>query len=217
MSAYLRIVLCLAGGTALAGSPARAQRTTENAVQAASDAFGSSVGNERVGLYSAQNARGFNPVTAGNVRIEGMYFDLQAQLPERLFASSVIRVGLTAQGHPFTSPSGIADFSIRKPSGASVLSSTFNANRWGELELELDGQAHLTPKLDLGGGMSFGLEQFPWGGDRPYRSFAVIPRWRPSNSVEMMPFWAVVDAWGGDAQLVAFPSGDFFPPKIERR
>src|SRR5688572_12380615 len=91
----------LAGTATALAMPAAAQRTSENAVKAAGDAFGSSVGNERVGLYSAQSARGFNPVTAGNVRIEGMYFDLQAPLAERLFAGSSMRVGLTAQGYPF--------------------------------------------------------------------------------------------------------------------
>ena len=56
---------------------AQAQRADENAIVAASDAFGTSVGLQTVGLYSPTNARGFNPAQAGNLRIEGLYFDQQ--------------------------------------------------------------------------------------------------------------------------------------------
>ncbi len=51
---------------------ATAQRADENAVEAADDAFGTSVGNEKIGLYSASDVRGFSPVNAGNIRIEGL-------------------------------------------------------------------------------------------------------------------------------------------------
>jgi hypothetical protein len=46
-------------------APGLAQRANENAVASAQDAFGTSVGNERVGLYFPQSARGFSPVQAG--------------------------------------------------------------------------------------------------------------------------------------------------------
>ena len=51
--------------------PAVAQRADENAVRVAGDAFGTSVGNEKIGHYDAGNVRGYSPITAGNVRIEG--------------------------------------------------------------------------------------------------------------------------------------------------
>ena len=64
--------MCLAlPGTALA------QRADENVVTAAQDAFGTSIGTQSVGLYSPEDARGFNPQQAGNLRIEGLYFDQQ--------------------------------------------------------------------------------------------------------------------------------------------
>jgi iron complex outermembrane receptor protein len=81
-----------------------AQCTGENAVASAQDAFGTSVGNERVGLYSPVAARGFSPMQAGNVRIDGMYFDCQADLSQRLTSGNNVRVGLTAQGYPFGRP-----------------------------------------------------------------------------------------------------------------
>ena len=113
----MKKLLVSAGAAALLSNPqvAFAQRTGENPVASAEDAFGTSVGNERVGLYSPFNARGFSPVQAGNVRINGMYIDYQADLSERLMSGSNVRVGLTAQGYPFPAPTGVADFSLRLP------------------------------------------------------------------------------------------------------
>ena len=66
-------VLGLAGlltASAMAVPPTWAQRTDDNAVSSADDAFGSSIGDEEVGIYSPYRARGFSPVDAGNVRID---------------------------------------------------------------------------------------------------------------------------------------------------
>ena len=67
---------------AMLATPAMAQvnRTDDNAVTSADDAFGQSVGNERGGLYGADDVRGFSPVEAGNGRINGLYF-AQASMP----------------------------------------------------------------------------------------------------------------------------------------
>jgi hypothetical protein len=50
-------------------------RSDENAVTQAEDAFGFSVGRESLGIYNAGNVRGFSPIAAGNLRIDGLYFD----------------------------------------------------------------------------------------------------------------------------------------------
>lgn len=49
----------------------------------ADDAFGTAVGLQNVGLYSETDARGFNPQQAGNLRIEGLYFDQQTWVTSR--------------------------------------------------------------------------------------------------------------------------------------
>jgi iron complex outermembrane receptor protein len=72
----LAVVVTLSCG---AVSSVRAQRADENAIVAATDAFGTSVGLQTIGLYSPTNARGFNPTQAGNLRIEGLYFDQQTR------------------------------------------------------------------------------------------------------------------------------------------
>ena len=56
---------------------AAAQRVDDNAVTAADDAFGTTVGTQVIGLYDTDGARGFSPKDAGNLRIDGLYFDQQ--------------------------------------------------------------------------------------------------------------------------------------------
>ena len=90
-------------------------RADENAVTQAEDAFGFSVGRETIGIYNAGQARGFSPTAAGNVRIDGLYFDPVFGLQSTLVDSVSIKVGLSAQGYPFVAPSGIVDQSLRRP------------------------------------------------------------------------------------------------------
>src|SRR6185437_12867060 len=106
----------------LAAPQAWAQRAGENAVTGAADAFGTSIGNERTGIYNENDVRGFSPIQAGNARIEGLYFDKVGDENDRIFESSRIRVGIAAQGFAFPAPTGIEDFSLRAPGDATGLS-----------------------------------------------------------------------------------------------
>src|SRR5690242_21424753 len=74
-------------------------RSDENAVTQAEDAFGFSVGRESLGIYSAGNARGFSPTAAGNLRIDGLYFDQIASLQGTLLDSTSIKVGKIGRAH----------------------------------------------------------------------------------------------------------------------
>lgn len=206
--------------TALAiatASPALGQRTGENAVASAQDAFGTSVGNERVGLYFPQNARGFSPVQAGNVRINGMYFDFQTELNERLVSGSNVRVGLTAQGYPFPAPTGVADFALRLPGSEAVASTVVSVGPFGGPEIEIDAQLPLSETLGIAAGAGFGREEIYHGGERRLLTAAAVARWRPSDRLELIPFWSLQDARDGEAQPVVFTAGAYLPPRMERR
>ena len=179
-------------------------------------AFGTSVGNERVGLYSAFNARGFSPVQAGNVRIEGLYFDYQADLNDRLVQSSTVRVGLTALGYPFPAPTGIADFTIRKPGEAAVLSAILGYGPLGSARVELDGQLPLGERFGVAGGVGALNERLPYGGDRRLLTAAATARWRPSSRAEVTAFWNGARSDGQEAQPIVFTAGPYLPPVIPR-
>ena len=198
-------------------TPALAQRTGENPVASAQDAFGTSIGNERVGLYSPFSARGFSPVQAGNVRINGMYIDYQADLNQRLTSGSNVRVGLTAQGYPFPAPTGVADFSLRLPGSEAVASVVAGIGPFGGPRLEVDAQLPVTGTLGLGVGAAVGEQELYHGGEQSVLSGAVVARWRPAETVELIPFWSMLEEAGGEAQPIIFTAGAFLPPRIERR
>ena len=198
-------------------APALGQRANENAVEAAEDAFGTSVGNERVGIYAPGSARGFSPVQAGNVRINGMYFDFQAELNERLISGSNVRVGLTAQGYPFPAPTGVADFSLRLPGSEAVASTVLGIGPFGSQRVTVDAQLPATATLGFAAGAGVEKEEIYHGGERRLLTAAVVARWRPSDSVEIIPFWSMQDNNGGEAQPIIFTAGAYLPPPFERR
>lgn len=210
-----------AGSAVLAlcsSAPGLAQRSGENATKSADDAFGTSVGNERVGLYNPFNARGFSPVQAGNVRVEGLYFDYQADLQERLIAGSTMRLGLSAQGYPFPAPTGVADFTLRKPGTEAVLSVGAGLGPFGSQRLDLDGQIPLSTNLSLGGGVGYISEELHHGAARELITSAILARWRPIDNLEVIPFWSLARYSDQEAQRLYFTRNNaFLPPPMERR
>ncbi len=66
-------------------------------------------------MYNPSGVRGFSPQAAGNVRIDGLYFDQQGALSNRVIEGSVIRVGVTEIGYAFPAPTGIVDYELRHP------------------------------------------------------------------------------------------------------
>lgn len=214
-----RAGLCFGVIAAAAGfaAPAWAQRADENAVTSADDAFGASVGSEQVGLYSPFIARGFSPIDAGNVRIDGLFFDLQAGLSDRLVSGWTMHVGISTQGYPFPAPTGVADYALRPAGEDAVLSTIVGYGPFNGVRAEFDGQAPLSETLSLAAGASYDYAGQYIGGHRREASFAVIPHWRPTDSVEIVPFWSLADNRDQEAQPFIFTSGAFLPPKIERR
>jgi hypothetical protein len=93
----------------------RAQHASDDPVASANDGFGLTLGLESIGLYGPGFVRGFNPQTAGNVRIDGLYFDQHGALSNRVVEGSAIRIGISEIGYAFPAPTGIVDYDLRRP------------------------------------------------------------------------------------------------------
>jgi len=194
--------------------PARAQRTTENAITSASDAFGTSIGNEQIGLYRENNVRGFSPITAGNRRLEGLYFDLGGNgLTPRLTARSVVRVGLPALNYLFPAPSGIVDYSLR-PSGDELGASiAVGSSEYGGFLAEADLRIPVVPgRLSAAVGGHYQRRYFEDGRYGDYGAVAIIPTLRFGGG-SLTPFWsaAVTEV---DANPLLTTTGAWLPPVI---
>ena len=177
----------------LSAGPAFAQRAGENAVAEAEDAFGTVIGDEEIGLYSSASARGFNPSQAGNLRINGLYFDQAAAPNVRIRRGSTIHVGISAQGYPLPAPTGVVDFNLRVPGDqfvSSIVATEGALFSYWRHNVEIDKQFPVIENvLSIGAGAGFTRNvshQFAVG-DRGYNG-GLIANWRPSETVTIIPF-----------------------------
>jgi iron complex outermembrane receptor protein len=202
---------------ALCAIPASAQRTDDNAVQSAEDAFGSSVGDESIGIYNAYDVRGFSPVDAGNVRIDGLYFDQQTDLNERVSGGSTIRVGISAQSYPFPAPTGIADLALRMPGAHPLASIGIGYGPWNGKYAEVDVQLPIDgERLGVAAGAGIYRNGRPYGGTPHDVSMGVVGRWKPRPGIEITPFWSRLRDTDNEAQPLIFTNGDFLPRRFPR-
>ncbi|MEP6831348.1 MAG: TonB-dependent receptor [Rhizomicrobium sp.] len=190
---------------------AQAQRASENAVTQADDAFGTTIGNEKIGIYDEDDVRGFSPLQAGNARIDGLYFDKVGDENDRIQESSRIRVGIAAQGYAFPAPTGIVDFALRIPGDVSGLSVLAEGSSFGYSTLQLDGVLPLDKTLSMGGGIGYNRNRSASGGDNYEGNIGVILRWRPHPNLEFLPFWSRKDTYAAKDGEAYEPEGDFLP------
>jgi len=200
--------------------PALAQRADENAVKSAQDAFGTTVGNETIGLYSSLSARGFNPTQAGNIRIEGLYFDEQTNtsgLLNHVFKGSTIHVGLSAQSYPFPAPTGIANYLLRTPGDKQVNSVFLGYGPYGGVTGEVDSQIPLIDgKLSAGLGVSYRHMGYDWGSHSDMWTASALLRWQPTDDIEIIPFWGKSELSDWEVLPITFTGGAYVPPKYPR-
>ena len=212
----LRIWSLCAVAVALA-APALAQRVDNNATTAAEDAFGRSVGDQTIGIYNSGDVRGFSPSVAGNLRIEGLYFDQQGGLTDRVLAGSTIRVGLSAQSYPFPAPTGIADYSLRKPGDKPLASVGLQQGPWDGKTAELDLQMPIDgARLGVAGGAGYYTGGTSYGGTPRTLSLGLTARWAPRPGIEVVPFYSRIRDTDDEAQPLIFTSGAFLPKRIRR-
>lgn len=217
MRRQLAIVLALSA--VLAAAPAFAQRTEENVNTQSADAFGRAVGNERSGLYSSFDVRGFNPSEAGNVRLQGLYFDLQGLISSRLIQGNTIRVGLAAQRYPFPAPTGLVDFELALPHAEASLSAEIDSmgtqieGPGGSLsfKLPLDGN-----RLGIAGGVAGREATRTEGGKHSFRTYAGLIAFRPADDAEFIVFHGKINLNSDEARPTYFPAGPHLPPTLPR-
>lgn len=204
----------LFGSILLVHGAAQAQRTQENAITSASDAFGTSIGNETIGLYRDNNVRGFSPITAGNRRIEGLYFDLGGNgLTQRLTARSVVRVGLSALNYLFPAPSGIVDYTLRPSDDTLSGSVAIGRSDYGGYFLEADTRLPILPdRVAAAIGGHYQRRYFEDGRNGEYGAVAFIPTLRFDGG-ELTAFVSAAST-DEDAGPLLITTGPRNPPMI---
>ncbi len=213
----VRVTLFAFAGFALQ-QPALAQSTEDNAVVQASDAFGRAVGNERTGLYSNEEVRGFNPVDAGNARIDGLYFDQIAPISMRIVDGNTIRVGISAQGYPFPSPTGLVDYALTRPGKRVEGTFDLDVNQFAGVGGALEAKLPIAgERIGFSGGIGGRLFTRSEGGVTKAANFGGTLAWRPWTGAEVLAFAAGFNNLGEEARPTYFPAGSELPPQLTRR
>jgi iron complex outermembrane recepter protein len=211
----------------LAASPLRsvqAQHASDDPVASANDSFGLTLGLESIGLYGPGYVRGFNPQAAGNVRIEGLYFDQQGSLSNRVVEGSTVRIGVNEIGYAFPAPTGIVNYDLRRPgNGTPSATIVASAGPFQARGFSIDGTLPIiSAELQLPMGASYQVStQTPDGyPNSGYTStvvnFGATPLWKLNDQ---LTFRGIFD-WTQTTHAKTLPSiltgGDYLPPKTPR-
>lgn len=214
MRRLLRILPSFIISTAFSAEP----KTDTNVVATAEDAFGITLGPESLGLYSPSGVRGFNPITAGNARIDGLYFDQQGSMFDRLVTDTRIRVGLSSVTFPWPAPSGIVDYTLRQPKEVPALSTISYVGPYDSRDFDIDGYTNiLRNKLGLAAGASYHSDEYIPGEREHIGSVAILPKWTPRLNISINAFWGRMNVTGTRPQPVIYLNEGQTPPPVPTR
>jgi len=210
-------IMFAAMAAAMASSPAWAQRADDNAVKSADDAFGTSVGNENIGLYRPVEVRGFSAVDAGNVRIDGLYFDRQTDLSPLIAPGQTIRVGISAQGYPLPAPTGIIDSELVRVGDKRVVSVVGTYGAFDGYSAEINAKLPIVEgRFGIALGASISKYAYEYGNSERDLSLSIAAQWRPVDGVEIIPFYDRYAVASAEALPLIFVDGPHLPPRFER-
>jgi iron complex outermembrane receptor protein len=217
----------IAWAVVLAASPlstVRAQHASDDPVAAADDGFGLTLGLESIGLYGPGFVRGFNPQTAGNVRIDGLYFDQQGALSNRVVEGSSIRIGVSEIGYAFPAPTGIVDYALRHPgNGTPSATIVASAGPFQGRGLSIDGSLPvISSELQLPMGASYQIStQTPFGYPNPGYTSTVVnvgatPQWKPNDRLTFRAIFDWTRTTNAKTLPIVLTAGDYQPPETPR-
>ena len=201
-----------------------AQHASDDPLATANDAFGLTLGLESIGLYGPGGVRGFNPQTAGNVRIDGLYFDQQGALSNRVVEGSTIRIGVSEIGYAFPAPTGIVDYDLRHPgNGTPSATVVASAGPYQAKGLSVDGNLPLISsdlQLPIGASLQNSTNT-PAGGANPGYTSTVAnvgatPQWKPNDGITVRGIFDWTETTHAKTLPFVFTAGDYLPPETPR-
>lgn len=203
---------------------AYAQHASDDPLATANDAFGLTLGLESIGLYSPGLIRGFNPQSAGNVRIDGLYFDQQGALSNRVVEGSTIRIGVSEIGYAFPAPTGIVDYDLRHPgNGTPTATVVASAGPFEARGLSVDGNLPLISsnlQLPIGASLQTSTQTAAGLVDPGYTStvanFGATPQWKPNDWLTFRGIFDWTQTTHAKTLPFIFTAGDYLPPETPR-
>jgi iron complex outermembrane receptor protein len=207
---------CVGLACVMLATGAAGQEASTNVITAAEDAFGLVIGIESLGLYSEEDVRGFNPLIAGNARLNGLYFDKQGSMTSRLVNDRRIRVGSSAVGFPWPAPTGIVDYTLRGIASEPSLTSILYAGPFHGVGFDLDGSIPLG-KGGIAAGVAYRDDEPLPDQTRQIAAAGLLPQWRPTQNLELQAFWGKRTVKHGKTLPTIYGSAEGLPPRVDVR
>jgi iron complex outermembrane receptor protein len=173
----------------LTAREAAAQRAGDNVLTSAGDAFGTSVGRETFGIYTANQVRGFSPTAAGNSRIQGVYFDQIGMTSRSNRLGSSVKVGLGTIESPFPAPTGVVDLSLRVPGDKGLGSATIGLQELYKASFDFEKELPISKRFGVTLGGVFEAHNIVSGDRGRNWGLGITGRWEPVDGVEIVPFF----------------------------
>ena len=201
-----------------------AQHASDDPLATANDAFGLTLGLESIGLYGPGLVRGFNPQSAGNVRIDGLYFDQQGALSNRVVEGSTIRIGVSEIGYAFPAPTGIVDYDLRHPgNGTPTATVVASAGPFQAKGLSVDGNLPLISselQLPIGASLQTSTNTPAGWANSGYTStvanVGATPQWKANDWLTFRGIFDWTQTTHAKTLPFVFAAGDYLPPDIPR-
>src|SRR4029453_8315167 len=98
-----------------------------------------------------------------------------------------------------------------------VVSPVVTFGPFDSLGVEVDAQMPIAPgRFSLAGGAELYRSNFGYGAFNHTWAVALMPRWTPTDSVELRPFYSRSRYTSEEPQPLMFMAGDALPPKNAR-
>lgn len=192
-------------------------RASENVIRDATNAFGRSIGGVAIGLYGSGSVRGFSPGVAGNIRIEGLYFDEQNGLSSRVMSGSVVRLGANVLTNPFASPTGVINLSLRDADDEGGISPRATFGPFGQYGFQVDMSHRFEGSgLEVAGGASTTFARYGNGGSGHPSSFGGVIHYHPDELWRITAFWDRGRIRNETAPPTYIPDYEGLPPRVDR-
>lgn len=207
----------LAAASLLVPVAALAQRTDDNAVREAEDGFGFSVGDEEIGIYNIESVRGFSPVAAGNIRIDGLYVDIRGNFTDALMQGTGVKVGITAIRTPLLAPSGIGEIKLKQIGARAVSSAGLSVDEWGSAAIEGETRLGRRDGLSLVANARIAAEtEYGDGTHGREWHLGAVPRWQFGTDSYVTAYFGGRRTEGMSYGTAYYTQGSYVPARLER-
>ena len=159
-------------------------------ITSAEDGFGSTLSDQQIGIYNENFARGFSPKENGNLLLEGMFYRSPINISGMIESNST-HVGISAQGFPFSGPSGVVNNHLYTGNNRTEFMGVagFNIGISNNYGIQALGKMPIKKsQLFLAAGLGIVEDDHPYNVDQHLKVLYLTSDWKPAPNLEIINY-----------------------------